>query len=71
MPAGRTSARTPMCIDRNDGDFLYRFLNAFSEGGNRSSPPISFSKVSHRVALETTVLPRNTRPSASLTPVAF
>ena len=26
VPAGSASARTPMCMDRKDGDFLYRFL---------------------------------------------
>ncbi len=45
-----------MWIDRNDGDFWYRFRKAASDGGSCSSPIIA-SNVSHRVALETTVLP--------------
>lgn len=70
LPAGRAEALTPMWMERKEGDFLYRSLKAFSEGGSCSSC-ISFSKVSHLVALDTTALPLKTLPSASLTPTAF
>ncbi len=45
-----------MWMDRNDGDFWYRFRKAASDGGS-CSPPIIASNVSHRVALDTTVFP--------------
>lgn len=55
----KTSARTPMWIDKKDGDFLYRARNSCSDFGS-SRAGISPSNVSQRVAFEMTVFPLQT-----------
>lgn len=56
LTSGSSSALTPMCMDRKEGDLVYRLRNATSLGGITSEDIID-SKVSHLVAFDTIVFP--------------